>query len=414
MSKFKINTLVLKVASRCNLNCTYCYMYNKGDMSYLKQPKFMSREVVDALINNTLQHCREHQIRRFNFVFHGGEPLLCSPEFYYYFVQKANSVLGPEGIKGVYQMQTNALLLSPEWCRVLNELGIIVGISLDGRKEDNDRQRIDHRGEGSYDRIIRGLRIGQEHLKIAPGLLCVINIDANPRDAYNHFKELGVKSGDFLIPYATNDLPPDQPTNPENISATPYADWLIKIFDQWYEEPNGERLNLRIFPTIIRLILGTNHSADNFGNANNEVLLIETDGGLEPVGALKLCGDSFTKAGANVLTHTFDEALITELAMRYITSHTNKPEPCNKCLLTEVCGGGHIAHRYSKANGFNNVSVYCRDFMKLITHIQNRIVDGFPADYVNNYGIEKITFSEAEAYLKQLQLPADIYASKQV
>ena len=42
--------LLLKVVSRCNLNCTYCYMYNGGDETYKKQPKFMSDEVVDALL----------------------------------------------------------------------------------------------------------------------------------------------------------------------------------------------------------------------------------------------------------------------------------------------------------------------------------------------------------------------------
>ena len=36
---------VLKIAERCNLNCSYCYMYNKGDLSYLRRPKFMSSEV---------------------------------------------------------------------------------------------------------------------------------------------------------------------------------------------------------------------------------------------------------------------------------------------------------------------------------------------------------------------------------
>jgi MoaA/NifB/PqqE/SkfB family radical SAM enzyme len=28
----KIEAIVLKIASRCNLNCSYCYMYNAGDL----------------------------------------------------------------------------------------------------------------------------------------------------------------------------------------------------------------------------------------------------------------------------------------------------------------------------------------------------------------------------------------------
>ena len=29
--KYPIIELVVKLASRCNLNCSYCYEYNKGD-----------------------------------------------------------------------------------------------------------------------------------------------------------------------------------------------------------------------------------------------------------------------------------------------------------------------------------------------------------------------------------------------
>ena len=41
--------LVVKVASRCNLNCTYCYVYNMGDNSYKLQPKFMSIETIKKI-----------------------------------------------------------------------------------------------------------------------------------------------------------------------------------------------------------------------------------------------------------------------------------------------------------------------------------------------------------------------------
>ena len=47
--------LVVKVASRCNLNCTYCYVYNMGDNSYKLQPKFMSIETIKKIIVGTLQ-----------------------------------------------------------------------------------------------------------------------------------------------------------------------------------------------------------------------------------------------------------------------------------------------------------------------------------------------------------------------
>ena len=35
----------LKVVSRCNLDCRYCYVYNGADDSWRKQPAVMSDEV---------------------------------------------------------------------------------------------------------------------------------------------------------------------------------------------------------------------------------------------------------------------------------------------------------------------------------------------------------------------------------
>ena len=78
----KCRTVVLKIASRCNINCSYCYVYNKGDLSYLKQPKIMSSEVVNALIVKAKNHCEAHNLDYFEFIFHGGEPLLTGIEFF--------------------------------------------------------------------------------------------------------------------------------------------------------------------------------------------------------------------------------------------------------------------------------------------------------------------------------------------
>ncbi|WP_158269098.1 radical SAM protein [Kordia periserrulae] len=402
----KVNTLVLKVASRCNLNCTYCYMYNVGDNTYLKQPKFMSYKTVDAILDKIIIHHKRKKLKQFNFVFHGGEPLLMKKEFFYYFIENANKRLRDENnITCIFQLQTNGILLTQEWCEIFNELDISMGISLDGRREDNDKYRVGHKGEGSYDDILKGFDIAKKFSKKRPGFLCVINIDADPEDTYHHFKELNIIPGDFLIPYATTDKPPQKKSKVLGISeATPYADWLIRIFDIWRKESIDERLNIKVFNTLIKLILGKDSSSDNFGNTENSVLLIETDGGIESIGALKLCGNGFTKQGANINTHTFAQALETSLAKLYHQAHLMLPKKCTACPINEVCGGGHIAHRYSKENGFDNPSIYCNDFMKLILHIQNALVDSFSDEYLEKNEFEKVSYSEVREYMDNLDL----------
>ena len=44
-----IDTVLVKLASRCNLNCDYCYVYQMGDESWRNQPKRMTGGTVEAL-----------------------------------------------------------------------------------------------------------------------------------------------------------------------------------------------------------------------------------------------------------------------------------------------------------------------------------------------------------------------------
>ena len=47
-----VNTFLCKVASRCNLDCDYCYLYHHVDQSWRERPRFMSDEIVAAFARN--------------------------------------------------------------------------------------------------------------------------------------------------------------------------------------------------------------------------------------------------------------------------------------------------------------------------------------------------------------------------
>jgi uncharacterized protein len=49
MEKYPIIELVVKIASRCNLNCKYCYEYNMGDDTWKRASKFMTNDVAKQL-----------------------------------------------------------------------------------------------------------------------------------------------------------------------------------------------------------------------------------------------------------------------------------------------------------------------------------------------------------------------------
>lgn len=386
----EIKIVVLKIASRCNLNCSYCYMYNLGDKTYKNQPKVMALETIENTYKRIIEHCNEHNIKDFGIVIHGGEPLLAGQKYIEDFVLRGRE-LSKNKIRFHYGIQTNGILINKDIVDSLQSLNVNIGVSLDGKKEINDKHRVYHNGNGSYDDVIKGIRVllNNEYYKYRLGLLSVINIDADPLETYNHIKELNIRGGDFLFPYGTYDNPPMGKTGSTNSSN--YADWLIKIFNIWYEEDEKNRPSIRLFGDIISSILGNDVMADYMGNKNNEVLVIETDGTMEAVDGLKSCGDGFTKTGANVSSFSINQALDTPLAKLYHYSHKYLCKECKLCPINEICGGGDLANRYSTGKGFDNPSIYCTDLEKLISHIQNKIIDKLPIDLIKDTGIERLT-----------------------
>ena len=139
---------VMKVASRCNLNCRYCYMYNLGDSSYQRQPAVMSDAVVTASMERIRKHCLRHGVIQVGFVLHGGEPMLAGRDFFRRFVAEGERILGPE-ITPHFVMQTNGTLIDRDWLDLLSELQICFGVSLDGPAKVNDANRVNHAGRGS-------------------------------------------------------------------------------------------------------------------------------------------------------------------------------------------------------------------------------------------------------------------------
>jgi uncharacterized protein len=388
----KILGLVLKTASRCNLNCTYCYVYNHADKTYRQQPPLMSDDTVDHVVRRVGDYCRHHRSRSFQFVFHGGEPLLAPPLFYQRLVGLVGRSL-PAYTRVRYALQTNAVLLTDAWCQTLGELDIRLGISLD-EAAAHDQYRVDHRGRGSYEAAVAGLRRAQQHpaLRYYPGVLAVIDPLSNPRQFLEQLLRLEVRVLNLLLPDGTHHVPP--PHLPPGTTQTPYADWLIGLFDAWFAMPAARRPRIRFFQEIISLILGFDTSAVALGRTDNLFLVIETDGCIEAEDSLKVCQHGITKEGMHVRLHSLDEALDAPLIARCAETPPRLPTACQRCPIGDVCGGGFIVHRYHPGSGFDNPSVYCRDLMKLITHIQNQLITSLPVSFVEKGYWQPVSFEQ--------------------
>ncbi len=363
----RIVSLVVKVAERCNLNCSYCYMYNHADQSYLRRPAFMSDEVFAQLLVRIYEYCDRWPKHRMSLVFHGGEPMLMGTERFRRFTTLAREKLG-EKLDSL-QIQSNATLVDDDWIATLHELGVTVGVSMDGPPEIHDMFRVDHSGKGSHAQVLKGLQRLQEQ-ELLSGVLCVVNPAHSGVGIYCYFRSLGIKNMNFLFPDATHDV---KQRLYGQYGKTPVADYLIPVFDEWVTE-DDEDVRVYCFEDIMRTILGGKVTSDLIGNGRANYLVIDTDGSIQALDALKVCWEGTSESGLNVFEHGFDE-LHKGLPLLHRVVHEGMPmcATCNACRESATCGGGYLPHRYSHKNGFDNPSIWCEDLLTLFAYVRNYI-----------------------------------------
>lgn len=150
VEKFKENrqtvvkALCLHIAHDCNLACKYCFA-EEGE--YHGRRELMSFEVgkkaLDFLVKNSGNRVN------LEVDFFGGEPLM-NWEVVKQLVEYGRSLEKPYNKKFRFTLTTNGVLLNDEIMEYLNKEMSNVVISLDGRKEVNDRMRPFRNGKGSY------------------------------------------------------------------------------------------------------------------------------------------------------------------------------------------------------------------------------------------------------------------------
>ncbi|HEX5203687.1 MAG TPA: FxsB family cyclophane-forming radical SAM/SPASM peptide maturase [Actinoplanes sp.] len=342
------NEFVVKVHSRCNLACDYCYVYESPGQSWREQPRVMTDETFAAVCRRIAAH-RDGPV---SLVFHGGEPLLAGTARIERFATLAREIIGPVRLR----LQTNGTLVTAAFAAACARQGIRVAVSLDGGRAANDKHRVRVGGGSSFSRVREGIALLTAQRDVFAGLLCVVDTSNDPVRTYEALVGHRPPSVDFLLPHANWAAPPPRPGT--------YGDWLVAVFERWYRAPARET-RVRLFDDIVTLVLGGSVASENVGLAPVRVAVFETDGSLEQVDALKTA----YPGAAALPTDDLDAALRwPAVVARQIGAAALAPE-CLRCPVRDVCGGGNYVHRYHPARGFRAPSVYCADLLKLVTHI---------------------------------------------
>ena len=357
---------VFKVHQRCNLACDYCYVYELADQSWRDRPAAMSPVVWRAAVKRIAEHVQAHDLTSVTVVLHGGEPLLAGQRQLSALIRDLHSELDALCSVSI-AMQTNGLLLDGPVLDLLHSEGVKVGVSLDGSAIDHDRRRRHRNGAGSSGAVhaaLTRLRSPAYHSSYA-GILCTVDPDTDPVSTYEALLAYEPPTIDFLLPHANWSAPPPRPVER-------YGAWLIALFDRWYDVERRES-GVRLFDEAINLILGGDSRSEQLGMSPAAFVVIESDGAIEQVDALKSAYPGACATGRNVATHSFDDVLTHPGIVARQIGASALSSACSECSVQKICGGGHYAHRYRDGEGFRNPSVYGVALRDFIEHVRHRI-----------------------------------------
>ena len=143
-----IKALCLHVAHDCNLACKYCFA-SEGE--YHGPRGLMSYEVGKKALDYLIDHSGTRKNLEVDFF--GGEPSL-NFKVVKQLVAYGRSREADTGKNFRFTYTTNGVILTDEIMDFCNKEMSNVVLSLDGRREVNDRMRVNRGGVGSYDTIV--------------------------------------------------------------------------------------------------------------------------------------------------------------------------------------------------------------------------------------------------------------------
>ena len=242
----------------CNLDCAYCFFLDK-EVFYPGSKFRMSDDVLEQYIRQLIE---SHQTDSVNIAWQGGEPTLMGLDFFRRAMALVEKYRRP-GMRFLHTMQTNGTLLDDEWAAFFKEHNFLIGISIDGPRALHDVYRVDKGGKPTFDRVMRGLRLLQEH-GVEYNILTTVNrVNGDyPLEVYRFLRdEAGTDwmqfipvveriNVDGLTLYQEGGTVSERSVLPEQ-----FGRFLSTIFDEWVRHDVG-RIYVQTFEATLRNWLG--------------------------------------------------------------------------------------------------------------------------------------------------------------
>jgi uncharacterized protein len=312
---------------------------------------------------------RDSGLRKIQFVWHGGEPLLAGQRFFDDVV-RIQHVNHRDGLEYLNSVQTNGLLVDEHWTGLFRTGQFGIGLSLDGPAWVHDRQRRLPGGGLTHARVEESLR-AMRAAGLSIGLSSVVTRHSlqDPRAILRYFDGLGVEMVDFL-PMTT--LSADLAEHPLLVTPKEFLRFMDEILDEWLALGDS-RVMVRQFENIIAGICGNTPTLCTFSGRCGGHLSIDFDGSVYPCDAFMRYPEF--RLG-NVLENSLGDVLASSHYRDFRKCIMELPVSCGDCGIADACHGGCPFERYSRSEGhFHATYPFCETRQHLCRRITGMLED---------------------------------------
>jgi uncharacterized protein len=331
--------VVIENFGACNMRCTYCFpehmWQRQGRTGLIDWETYQG--TLEQVFATTAAESVEVRLA-------GGEPLLAGQTWLKQALDVARAIAARHGKEATFSLQTNATRVTPALARFLAANQVLVGVSLDGPPEINDRTR------GQSEGTLRGYRLLSEAFGRRPSVIVTVtscNARAMPQ-VIDFLEALGV------VHFRANQM---GATAPWNAHAAPSAaEWAAARRDIFTtiaaRRGRIAELNLSVLigKFVRTLLAGDSPFGEEYGchgmrcAAGRELMYFDRGGNAYP------CPRSNVTAGARI-GHYADADFGTrwDEANRALDQAMAVPDECGRCPAQVVCDYG--CHAFNVAEG---------------------------------------------------------------
>ena len=366
--------VMLKPAgSLCNLRCKYCYYLEKNALYTEQKNHVISDEMLDKFIREYIEAQTSPDVL---FCWHGGETLMRPISFYRRAIELQRKYARGRRIDNT--IQTNATMLTDEWCEFFRENNFLVGVSIDGPQEFHDEYRRTATGKPTFHKVMQGIRLLNKH-NVEWNALAVVN-DFNadyPLEFYNFFKEIGCHYIQFTPiverRIERNDglsLAPGMEEGGElvDFSVTPeqWGKFLCTIFDEWVRHDVGTYF-IQIFDATLANWAGVQPGLCSLAKECGHAGVMEFNGDVYSCDHFVYPEHRLGNLRESTVTQMMYSAKQREFARM---KKEMLPQQCMECDVLFACHGECPKNRFiNDRYGNPGLNYLCAGYHKFFKHI---------------------------------------------